>query len=160
MTEPHRVSFTTLHGPLSSSFLKRSRKDDGEQPQDSEPTATAVRITLTLFEPDHKRCPEFFYPDLLKSCRGKVKGGSSGDRVSLGNRCHLWRFQRLFQYYRFNAVLSVGDVSAVRCCEVEGGWSGILQAGELASRQGVLVVRPHRCTPLPYLESHVRKVMC
>ncbi|KAM9290807.1 ubinuclein-1 isoform 6-T7 [Morus bassanus] len=80
MTEPHRVSFTSLHGPLSSSFLKRSRKDDGEQPQDSEPAATAVRITLTLFEPDHKRCPEFFYPDLLKSCRGKVKGGSSGDK--------------------------------------------------------------------------------
>ncbi|XP_054699144.1 ubinuclein-1 isoform X6 [Grus americana] len=80
MTEPHRVSFTTLHGPLSSSFLKKSRKDDGEQPQDSEPAATAVRITLTLFEPDHKRCPEFFYPDLLKSYRGKVKSGSSGDK--------------------------------------------------------------------------------
>ncbi|KAM9015998.1 ubinuclein-1-like isoform 4-T5 [Ara ararauna] len=80
MTEPHRVSFTTLHGPLSSTFLKRSRKDDAEQPQDAEPAATAVRITLTLFEPDHKRCPEFFYPDLLKSCRGKVKGGSSGDK--------------------------------------------------------------------------------
>ncbi|XP_065539750.1 ubinuclein-1 isoform X5 [Lathamus discolor] len=80
MTEPHRVSFTTLHGPLSSTFLKRSRKDDAEQPQDAEPAATAVRITLTLFEPDHKRCPEFFYPDLLKSCRGKLKGGSSGDK--------------------------------------------------------------------------------
>ncbi|XP_014743998.1 PREDICTED: ubinuclein-1 isoform X5 [Sturnus vulgaris] len=80
MTEPHRVSFTTLHGPLSSSFLKRSRKDDGEQPPEAEPAATAVRITLTLFEPDHKRCPEFFYPDLLKSCRGKVKASSSGDK--------------------------------------------------------------------------------
>ncbi|XP_072791713.1 ubinuclein-1 isoform X4 [Taeniopygia guttata] len=80
MTEPHRVSFTTLHGPLSSSFLKRSRKDEAEQPPEPEPAATAVRITLTLFEPDHKRCPEFFYPDLLKSCRGKVKGGSSGDK--------------------------------------------------------------------------------
>uniref|UniRef100_A0A8C3V5T4 Ubinuclein 1 n=1 Tax=Catharus ustulatus TaxID=91951 RepID=A0A8C3V5T4_CATUS len=80
MTEPHRVSFTTLHGPLSSSFLKRSRKDDGEQPPEPEPAATAVRITLTLFEPDHKRCPEFFYPDLLKSCRGKVKGSSSSDK--------------------------------------------------------------------------------
>ncbi|RMC17890.1 hypothetical protein DUI87_05559 [Hirundo rustica rustica] len=80
MTEPHRVSFTTLHGPLSSSFLKRSRKEDGEQPPEPEPAAAAVRITLTLFEPDHKRCPEFFYPDLLKSCRGKVKGGSSGDK--------------------------------------------------------------------------------
>ncbi|XP_005054269.1 PREDICTED: ubinuclein-1 isoform X5 [Ficedula albicollis] len=80
MTEPHRVSFTTLHGPLSSSFLKRSRKDEGEQPPEAEPAAAAVRITLTLFEPDHKRCPEFFYPDLLKSCRGKVKGSSSGDK--------------------------------------------------------------------------------
>ncbi|XP_071617148.1 ubinuclein-1 isoform X7 [Heliangelus exortis] len=80
MTEPHRVSFTTLQGPLSSSLLKRSRKDDAEHPQDPEPAATAVRITLTLFEPDHKRCPEFFYPDLLKSSRGKVKGGSSGDK--------------------------------------------------------------------------------
>uniref|UniRef100_A0A8D2M171 Ubinuclein 1 n=1 Tax=Zonotrichia albicollis TaxID=44394 RepID=A0A8D2M171_ZONAL len=80
MTEPHRVSFTTLHGPLSSSFLKRSRKDEAEQPPEAEPAATAVRITLTLFEPDHKRCPEFFYPDLLKSCRGKVKGSSSGDK--------------------------------------------------------------------------------
>ncbi|XP_053936087.1 ubinuclein-1 isoform X6 [Cuculus canorus] len=80
MAEPHRVSFTTLHGPLSGSFLKRSRKDDGEQPQDAEAAATAVRITLTLFEPDHKRCPEFFYPDLLKSCRGKIKGGTSGDK--------------------------------------------------------------------------------
>ncbi|NWR62710.1 UBN1 protein, partial [Bucorvus abyssinicus] len=79
MTEPHRVSFTTLHGPLSSSFLKRSRKDDGEQPQDSEPSATTVRITLTLFEPDHKRCPEFFYPDLLKSCQEKVKGDKRKD---------------------------------------------------------------------------------
>lgn len=83
MTEPHRVSFTTLHGPLSSSFLKRSRKDDGEQPPEPEPAATAVRITLTLFEPDHKRCPEFFYPDLLKSCRGKVKGSSSSDKASV-----------------------------------------------------------------------------
>ncbi|XP_067162755.1 ubinuclein-1 isoform X3 [Apteryx mantelli] len=80
MTEPRRVQFTTLHGPLSSSFLKKPRKDDAEHPQDSEPAAAAVRITLTLFEPDHKRCPEFFYPDLLKISRGKAKGSSSGDK--------------------------------------------------------------------------------
>uniref|UniRef100_A0A8C4KLQ8 Ubinuclein 1 n=1 Tax=Dromaius novaehollandiae TaxID=8790 RepID=A0A8C4KLQ8_DRONO len=80
MTEPHRVQFTTLHGPLSSSFLKKPRKEDAEHPQDSEPAAAAVRITLTLFEPDHKRCPEFFYPDLLKSSRGKTKGSSSGEK--------------------------------------------------------------------------------
>ncbi|NXI44561.1 UBN1 protein, partial [Galbula dea] len=80
MTEPRRVPFTTLPGPLSSSFLKRPRKEEEEQPQDSEPAATAVRITLTLFEPDHKRCPEFFYPDLLKSCRGKTKAVFSAEK--------------------------------------------------------------------------------
>uniref|UniRef100_A0A8C0GAS2 Ubinuclein 1 n=1 Tax=Chelonoidis abingdonii TaxID=106734 RepID=A0A8C0GAS2_CHEAB len=79
MTEPHRVQFTSLPGPLSNTFLKKPRKEDAagaEQPQDS----AAVRITLTLFEPDHKRCPEFFYPELLKNTRGKVKGVSSGDK--------------------------------------------------------------------------------
>uniref|UniRef100_A0A8C8SDN2 Ubinuclein 1 n=1 Tax=Pelusios castaneus TaxID=367368 RepID=A0A8C8SDN2_9SAUR len=83
MTEPHRVQFTSLPGPLSNTFLKKPRKEDpagAEQPQDSEPAAAAVRITLTLFEPDHKRCPEFFYPELLKNTRGKVKGISSGDK--------------------------------------------------------------------------------
>ncbi|NXC30731.1 UBN1 protein, partial [Campylorhamphus procurvoides] len=80
MTEPHRVPFTTLHGPLGSGFLKRPRREEAEQPPEPEPAAAAVRITLTLFEPDHKRCPEFFYPDLLKSCRGKAKGSSSGDK--------------------------------------------------------------------------------
>ncbi|XP_074866954.1 ubinuclein-1 isoform X2 [Carettochelys insculpta] len=87
MTEPHRVQFTSLPGPLSNTFLKKPRKEDAagaEQPQDS--AAAAVRITLTLFEPDHKRCPEFFYPELLKSTRGRVKGVSSGDkRKDLGD---------------------------------------------------------------------------
>ncbi|XP_014375586.1 ubinuclein-1 isoform X3 [Alligator sinensis] len=83
MTEPHRVQFTSLPGPLSTSFLKKPRREDvsgAELPQDSEPAAAAVRITLTLFEPDHKRCPEFFYPELLKNTRGKLKGVSSGDK--------------------------------------------------------------------------------
>ncbi|KYO32506.1 ubinuclein 2a isoform B [Alligator mississippiensis] len=83
MTEPHRVQFTSLPGPLSTSFLKKPRREDvsgAELPQDSDPAAAAVRITLTLFEPDHKRCPEFFYPELLKNTRGKLKGVSSGDK--------------------------------------------------------------------------------
>uniref|UniRef100_A0A8D0GN03 Ubinuclein 1 n=1 Tax=Sphenodon punctatus TaxID=8508 RepID=A0A8D0GN03_SPHPU len=83
MTEPHRVQLTSLPGPLSTSFLKKPRKEDAvgtDQPQDSDSAAAAVRITLTLFEPDHKRCPEFFYPELLKNTRGKVKGGSAGEK--------------------------------------------------------------------------------
>ncbi|XP_066833463.1 ubinuclein-1 isoform X5 [Anser cygnoides] len=80
MTEPHRVPFTTLHGPLSGSFLKKPRKDDSEQPQDAEQQPTSMRITLTLFEPDHKRCPEFYYPDLVKNFQAKNKGVSAGDK--------------------------------------------------------------------------------
>ncbi|XP_049647809.1 ubinuclein-1-like [Accipiter gentilis] len=79
MTQPRRVSFTTLHGPPSSSFVN-SGKDNGEQCQNPEPAAKTVRIELTLFKPDQKRCPEFFYPDLLESCCEKVKGGSSEDK--------------------------------------------------------------------------------
>ncbi|XP_075384144.1 ubinuclein-1 [Tenrec ecaudatus] len=88
MSEPHRIQFTSLPGPLNPAFLKKSRKEDvggAEQPQDSEPAAAAVRITLTLFEPDHKRCPEFFYPELVKNLRGKVRGLPSGDKVQPGS---------------------------------------------------------------------------
>ncbi|XP_052517522.1 ubinuclein-1 isoform X1 [Budorcas taxicolor] len=83
MSEPHRVQFTSLPGSLNPAFLKKSRKDEvggAEQHQDSEPAAAAVRITLTLFEPDHKRCPEFFYPELVKNLRGKVKGLQPADK--------------------------------------------------------------------------------
>uniref|UniRef100_A0A8C3YS71 Ubinuclein 1 n=1 Tax=Catagonus wagneri TaxID=51154 RepID=A0A8C3YS71_9CETA len=83
MSEPHRVQFTSLPGPLNPAFLKKSRKEEiggVEQHQDSEPAAAAVRITLTLFEPDHKRCPEFFYPELVKNLRGKVKGLQPADK--------------------------------------------------------------------------------
>lgn len=83
MSEPHRVQFTSLPGSLNSALLKKSRKEDiggAEQHQDCEPAAAAVRITLTLFEPDHKRCPEFFYPELVKNIRGKVKGLQPGDK--------------------------------------------------------------------------------
>ncbi|XP_006897476.1 PREDICTED: ubinuclein-1 isoform X2 [Elephantulus edwardii] len=83
MSEPHRVQFTSLSGPLNTAFLKKSRKEDiggAEQHQDLEPAAAAVRITLTLFEPDHKRCPEFFYPELVKNLRGRVKGLPAGDK--------------------------------------------------------------------------------
>lgn len=87
MSESHRVQFTSLPGSLSPAFLKKSRKEEvggAEQHQDSEPAAAAVRITLTLFEPDHKRCPEFFYPELVKNSRGKVKGLQPADKVHRG----------------------------------------------------------------------------
>lgn len=87
MTEPHRVQFTSLPGPLSTTLLKKPRREDitgTENPQESEPAAAAVRIALALFEPDHKRCPEFFYPELLKNTRGKGKSSSTGEKVLSG----------------------------------------------------------------------------
>ncbi|XP_070616820.1 ubinuclein-1 isoform X2 [Erythrolamprus reginae] len=83
MTEPHRVQLTSLSGPLGTSLLKKPRWEDvanPEPPPESEPAAAAVRIALSLFEPDHKRCPEFFYPELLKMTRGKVKSSSVGEK--------------------------------------------------------------------------------
>ncbi|XP_053221025.1 ubinuclein-1 isoform X2 [Podarcis raffonei] len=83
MTEPHRVQLTSLSGPLSTTLLKKPRREDitgTEHPPESEPAAAAVRIALTLFEPDHKRCPEFFYPELLKNTRGKGKSSSTGEK--------------------------------------------------------------------------------
>ncbi|XP_060116950.1 ubinuclein-1 [Heteronotia binoei] len=83
MTEPHRVQLTSLPGPLSTTLLKKTRREDlagAEPPQEPEPAAAAVRIALTLFEPDHKRCPEFFYPELLKNTRGKGKTSSAGEK--------------------------------------------------------------------------------
>lgn len=84
MTEPHRVQLTSLSGPLSTTLLKKPRREDitgTEHPPEAEPAAAAVRIALTLFEPDHKRCPEFFYPELLKNTRGKGKSSSTGEKV-------------------------------------------------------------------------------
>ncbi|XP_061456415.1 ubinuclein-1 isoform X2 [Rhineura floridana] len=83
MTEPHRVQLTSLSGSLSTTLLKKPRREDvtgTEHPQESEPAAAAARIALTLFEPDHKRCPEFFYPELLKNTRGKGKSSSTGEK--------------------------------------------------------------------------------
>uniref|UniRef100_A0ACB8FLF1 Ubinuclein-1 n=1 Tax=Sphaerodactylus townsendi TaxID=933632 RepID=A0ACB8FLF1_9SAUR len=78
-----RVQLTSLPGPLGTPLLKKPRREDltgTEPPQEPEPTAAAVRISLTLFEPDHKRCPEFFYPELLRNTRGKGKSGSTGEK--------------------------------------------------------------------------------
>ncbi|XP_034276398.1 ubinuclein-1 isoform X2 [Pantherophis guttatus] len=83
MTEPHRVQLTSLSGPLGTTLLKKPRWEDvanPEHPPESEPAAAAVRIALSLFEPDHKRCPEFFYPELLKMTRGKTKSSSAGEK--------------------------------------------------------------------------------
>ncbi|XP_069502141.1 ubinuclein-1 [Ambystoma mexicanum] len=74
MAEPRRVQLNSIPVvSLTPLDLKKTLVGDGkDEPVDAEPTA-AVRITLTLFEPDQKRCPEFFYPELFRNPQGKGK---------------------------------------------------------------------------------------
>ncbi|XP_075422282.1 ubinuclein-1 isoform X3 [Ascaphus truei] len=79
MTEPRRVQLACLPpaAPLHPSAPKRPPSEEQEA---EPPTAAAIRITLTLFEPDHKRCPEFCYPELLRNLRGSRKKGLAGEK--------------------------------------------------------------------------------
>ncbi|XP_053550196.1 ubinuclein-1 [Bombina bombina] len=76
MDEPQRVQLTclstatSLHPPAP----KRPRIEEKGTP-------ATVRLTLTLIEPDHKRCSEFYYPELLRSSQSREKRGQSGEKV-------------------------------------------------------------------------------
>ncbi|KAG8433400.1 hypothetical protein GDO86_017615 [Hymenochirus boettgeri] len=68
MAEPRRVQLACLSSATSQHLTpaKRLKTED----QVSEPPAAAtVRIALTLFEPNQKRCPEFCYPELLRNSK-------------------------------------------------------------------------------------------
>ncbi|KAM5152390.1 ubinuclein-1 isoform 2-T2 [Mantella aurantiaca] len=71
MAEPRRVQLSTIpsSSPFQPSAPKKPRPDSQEP---DPPVAATVRIALSLFEPDQKKCPEFFYPELLR----KLQGGS------------------------------------------------------------------------------------
>ncbi|KAL6481332.1 hypothetical protein MHYP_G00094120 [Metynnis hypsauchen] len=80
MAAPRRIQLTTLsseltHPPISNSHaaqelptklgLGAAGPPDEDLPA-SETTTASARIELLLFEPDERRCPEFYYPELLK----------------------------------------------------------------------------------------------
>ncbi|XP_075035248.1 ubinuclein-1 isoform X2 [Mixophyes fleayi] len=78
MAESRRLQLSCISpaAPPHPPAPKRPRNDD----QDSEPpVAATVRIALSLFEPDQKRCPEFCYPELLKNLQGNSKKIPSGE---------------------------------------------------------------------------------
>lgn len=160
MTEPHRVLFTTLHGPLSSSFLKKPRKDDAEQSPEAEQPGETVRLSLTLFEPDHKRCPEFYYPDLLKNSQVKRKG-SSGDKVSI----LVVGLSEGFQKFCVVALLMLkGEVGEHYLRGAERGADGSDTVQAQSWEPCVPVVGTlflfHSVTPSSLLLLHIKRVMC
>ncbi|XP_039630097.1 ubinuclein-1-like isoform X3 [Polypterus senegalus] len=68
MAEPRRVQLTTLSdsGTLSATLFKKANKDtEACTPGDTEKSETTARLVITLFEPDDRRCPEFYYPELV-----------------------------------------------------------------------------------------------
>ncbi|XP_077130366.1 ubinuclein-1 isoform X2 [Ranitomeya variabilis] len=69
MAEPRRVQLSS-NVPIQPPAPKKPRSDD-QDPETS--VAATVRIALTLFEPDQKKCPEFFYPELLRNLRRNEK---------------------------------------------------------------------------------------
>ncbi|XP_071975893.1 ubinuclein-1 isoform X2 [Engystomops pustulosus] len=72
MAEPRRVQLSSVSSStsLQPSSPKKPRIDD---PDPETSVAATVRIALTLFEPDQKKCPEFFYPELLNKLQGNNK---------------------------------------------------------------------------------------
>ncbi|XP_068099581.1 ubinuclein-1 isoform X2 [Hyperolius riggenbachi] len=66
MAEQRRVAISTLPptAPCQPPAPKKPRVDSQES---DAPLAATVRIALSLFEPDQKKCPEFFYPELLRT---------------------------------------------------------------------------------------------
>ncbi|XP_073414673.1 ubinuclein-1 isoform X2 [Dendrobates tinctorius] len=69
MAEPRRVQLSS-NAPIQPPAPKKPRSDD-QDPETS--VAATVRIALTLFEPDQKKCPEFFYPQLLRNLQRSEK---------------------------------------------------------------------------------------
>ncbi|XP_073492460.1 ubinuclein-1 isoform X2 [Aquarana catesbeiana] len=78
MAEPRRVQLSSIpsSSPFHSSAPKRPRPDNQEP---EAPVAATVRIALSLFEPDQKKCPEFFYPELVRNRQGNSKKNPSGE---------------------------------------------------------------------------------
>ncbi|KAJ8364074.1 hypothetical protein SKAU_G00129050 [Synaphobranchus kaupii] len=85
MAEPRRVQLTSLSSntPIPSTLLKIPIKEESTvaTPRNdvhnvtaiSEKSETTARIVLALFEPDQRRCPEFYYPELVKKKRNALK---------------------------------------------------------------------------------------
>ncbi|KAM8961665.1 ubinuclein-1 [Pelodytes ibericus] len=79
MAEPRRVQLACLSPGVSLTPPPAKKPRIEEQEPETHTTAT-VRIALTLFEPDQKRCPEFCYPELLRNPRGSGKKASLSEK--------------------------------------------------------------------------------
>ncbi|KAG2455442.1 UBN1 protein, partial [Polypterus senegalus] len=89
MAEPRRVQLTTLSdsGTLSATLFKKANKDtEACTPGDTEKSETTARLVITLFEPDDRRCPEFYYPELVGRNKGpkKRKKDRMQDLIDMG----------------------------------------------------------------------------
>ncbi|KAJ8246122.1 hypothetical protein GJAV_G00263870 [Gymnothorax javanicus] len=81
MAEPRRVQLTCLPSniPIPSPLPKIKGESVVKASGNSVPTiiseksAATARIALSLFEPDQRRCPEFYYPELVKKKNNALK---------------------------------------------------------------------------------------
>ncbi|XP_044158466.1 ubinuclein-1 isoform X2 [Bufo gargarizans] len=79
MAEPRRVQLSSVPR-LQPPSPKKPRM---EEPDSETSVAATVRIALTLFEPDQKKCPEFFYPELMRKLQRNEKRAEKLDKKPL-----------------------------------------------------------------------------
>ncbi|XP_036406990.1 ubinuclein-1-like isoform X1 [Megalops cyprinoides] len=94
MAEPRRVQLTSLPSniPPPSTLLKIPQKQETTVTTPANALHTAItgksetaRLVLALFEPDQRRCPEFYYPELVKKKGGnKRKKDRMQDLIDMG----------------------------------------------------------------------------
>ncbi|KAL4624437.1 ubinuclein-1 isoform X1 [Arapaima gigas] len=78
MAERRRIQLTALSGnvPLPAALLRVPAKQDAGGPTvaaNGGKSDSTLRLVLALFEPDQRRCPEFYYPDLVRKKSNAVK---------------------------------------------------------------------------------------
>ncbi|XP_063286818.1 ubinuclein-1 isoform X1 [Pelobates fuscus] len=82
MAEPRRVQLACL-SPATTLHPPPSKKPRTNEPESETPVAATVRIALSLFEPDQKRCPEFCYPELVRNLGERGSKVSSSEKKSV-----------------------------------------------------------------------------
>uniref|UniRef100_A0A8C9RDZ9 Ubinuclein 1 n=1 Tax=Scleropages formosus TaxID=113540 RepID=A0A8C9RDZ9_SCLFO len=73
MAERRRIQLTTLSNNVPLALPAALLKQVPPKQQDSGVPASTLRLVLALFEPDQRRCPEFYYPELVRKKNNAVK---------------------------------------------------------------------------------------
>ncbi|KAL2084674.1 hypothetical protein ACEWY4_020192 [Coilia grayii] len=99
MAQPRRIQLTTLPG--DGPVLPASPAPKPPVVQESKPETpfveTAVRLELQLFSSDEHRCPEFYYPELVKANEARKRPTTLEELDAKNERDELEALARKFE---------------------------------------------------------------